>query len=836
MIRTIRVARTAFLLSFALIGLTIVGGLIYLNQVGFPGRYGDWLKNELANKGVHLSFKTLRFDFKQGLVATDVSFYSDEERSVPLLEGSEMTLDLDKTKALRGKFKLHSLRIIDGTAHIPVDHDGRNVTARDIHGEIEITEGGRIIVDDASGLIEGLRVNLSIDLRVSKSKSKDDQSKPAETLKSNQALKKTLDELALWTFSAETPPQLAFKIKGDLAYPERLQTSFRLDAVQLKRGQYQLRKLLIAGDLQAQIVTLDEILLQDESGSASGQADWRVSKNDGRFNLDSDLHVQDFLNNCFNVKVLKDLSISGTPPVLKINGSFSSREDGGFLVTANGHGDIKKFSFLETDFDKLSSDFSWKDGDLYLRDLEIIRKGDHLNGNIMRQGDQVRFDLMSSLPLEAFKPFIKEDGPLEQALGHVTLSEDSSIALDVVGTLNLADRTDWSATGKVLLNNLTYKETRFHYLATSYQIAPDKAEFVNIEGLLDDDHEKIRLRFDGAASDPIYVDRILYDPETHFITIQNLRGKAWATPIVKIFAPETAAHIEETYRFHRPPLLSLNGTFAEKKEDNDKSSFVVEVRTEGQTDYPFLGSNLPLQNLKADLTIRGTGINVQNLTCGTLNGSIAGSVFCDVTPGQKAKYRGAIKWDDLSFQQLSRIYEFKEEETGTLTGSIDFRGTADGFRGFNAEGLLAINQGNLVSLPILGPLSPIISGLLGDKRMGYERAKDASANFNVTNGVLTTKDFIAISTNLILTGEGWIDLLSEKLDITIRMNARGLLELITLPLQPLKGFFPLKGIFQFRGTGTYEKPKWRSSPFTRPDKGSNDPIYQKPGKAQIVGE
>ena len=140
MIRTIRVARTAFLLSFTLIGLTIVGGLIYLNQVGFPGRYGDWLKSELANKGVHLSFKTLRFDFKQGLVATDVSFYSDEGQLAPLLEGSKMALDLDKTKALRGKFKLRSLMIIDGIAHIPIDHDGRNVIARDIHGKVKITE------------------------------------------------------------------------------------------------------------------------------------------------------------------------------------------------------------------------------------------------------------------------------------------------------------------------------------------------------------------------------------------------------------------------------------------------------------------------------------------------------------------------------------------------------------------------------------------------------------------------------------------------------------------------------------------------------------------------
>ena len=190
------------------------------------------------------------------------------------------------------------------------------------------------------------------------------------------------------------------------------------------------------------------------------------------------------------MKVLKDLTIRGAPPILKINGSFSSREDSGFLVTANGHGDINEFSFLETDFDKLSSDFSWKDGDLYLRDLEIIREDDHLNGNIMRQGDEVRFDLMSSLPLEAFKPFIKKDGPLEQALADITFSESSTIALDVIGTLNLGDRTDWSATGKIFLNDLTYKGTRFHHLATSYKIEPDKAEFFEVEGLLNDDARK----------------------------------------------------------------------------------------------------------------------------------------------------------------------------------------------------------------------------------------------------------------------------------------------------------------------------------------------------------
>ena len=72
---------------------------------------------------------------------------------------------------------------------------------------------------------------------------------------------------------------------------------------------------------------------------------------------------------------------------------------------------------------------------------------------------------------------------LEQALAHVTLSEKSTIALDVAGTLNLVDRTDWSATGKVFLNDVTYKATRFHHLSTNYKIAPDKAEFFQVDAI-----------------------------------------------------------------------------------------------------------------------------------------------------------------------------------------------------------------------------------------------------------------------------------------------------------------------------------------------------------------
>lgn len=829
MLRTLRIAKTILTLTLVLTIVVAIGGLIFLNKVGISGKHGAWLKKELATHGVHLSFETLRFDLKRGIIATDVSLFADRDHLQPLLKADELIIDLDKTKALRGKFKLYRLEVANGTASVPVNQEGRTVHASEINGSLAITENKRAILQRTSGIIEGIRVHLSTDLKLPSLTSKDLQVQPQDALGSNHILGLILDELALWTLSPSAPPELSFTLKGDLSRSEKLQTSFKLSASQLSRNDYKLNQLIIAGDLQSQVLTIDEILLQDESGSATGQADWSIDRRNGRFDLISTLQLQDFLTNCFGIIILQDLKLD-EPPVLNLNGMFSAPIDGDFSIRATGHGDISKFEFLGSEFEKLSSDFSWRDGDLYLRDLEVSRDGDRLNGTLMIMEDLIRFDVKSTLPLEAFRPFIKADGGLDRALREVTFLDDAVVDLDVSGTLNRWDLTDWTANGQAYLKHLSYRDTGIHSLATSYEFKDGRAEFSNIKALLNDDKEYARLRYQGKPSEELQADRVLYDSRTRFTTISNLRGKVWPTPIVRIFAPKTAKHLEENYRFHQLPSLTLNGRFAGTREEQGQTMFSVQATTSGTTDYPFLGYNLPLHNLSADIVVEGAGITIKNLVANTLEGSISGSVFCDVTPGQKTKYRGAIKWDDLSFRRLSQVYEFEEEEKGKLRGNIDFNGVAGGARGFNADGLVSIEGGNLVALPILGPLSPIIAGLLGDKRMGYERAKNASASFAVINGILQTKDFTAFSTSITLTGEGWIDLLTEKMDMIIRVNARGLLGLLTLPLQPLKG------IFQFRAEGSYSAPNWRSSPFTRPSKGKDDPIFQQPGKAILVPE
>jgi hypothetical protein len=81
----------------------------------------------------------------------------------------------------------------------------------------------------------------------------------------------------------------------------------------------------------------------------------------------------------------------------------------------------------------------------------------------------------------------------------------------------------------------------------------------------------------------------------------------------------------------------------------------------------------------------------------------------------------------------------------------------------------------------------------------------------------------------VFTGDATADLNRTTLDMTIRMNARGLLGVITLPLKPFYG------LFQFRGTGPLKEPKWDNVMFTSPPESQKERLLAPPRARDIRG-
>jgi hypothetical protein len=130
-------------------------------------------------------------------------------------------------------------------------------------------------------------------------------------------------------------------------------------------------------------------------------------------------------------------------------------------------------------------------------------------------------------------------------------------------------------------------------------------------------------------------------------------------------------------------------------------------------------------------------------------------------------------------------------------------------------------------VPVFGPLSPMISAVIGKKKAGFQEAEDAFCTFSIDKGVLFTGDFLTSTPSMVFTGDAQADLNDMTMDMTMRMNARGLLGVITLPLRPFYG------LFQFRGVGPIRAPKWESVMFTSPPKRQEKILLAPPKAAQL---
>jgi AsmA-like C-terminal region len=146
----------------------------------------------------------------------------------------------------------------------------------------------------------------------------------------------------------------------------------------------------------------------------------------------------------------------------------------------------------------------------------------------------------------------------------------------------------------------------------------------------------------------------------------------------------------------------------------------------------------------------------------------------------------------------------------------------------SGEGLLALEKAELFSVPIFGPLTPLIGTVLSNDKAGIQQAKNAFCTFKIANGILTTNDFQTSTSSLNFAGDGSVNMANRTLDMTMRMNASSfLLGLITMPLRPFSG------LFQFHGSGPLKDTKWESMKFTNPP-ATQQKLLMDPPKAKVV--
>jgi hypothetical protein len=815
--------RSALWLALAALIPLGAGALYWANKTGLPEEWRQAIEKEISKHGAHVEIASLTYVPLRGFVAENVRVFAEPERVHEISRFERVQLVLDNTKLARGEFRLRKVELRNARLSLPVDPkipSGESLHFSGLYGTILMNGARTIEIRDARGEVGGIRIALTAKLLGEDTSGKRNEEDENNDGRRREMIARILEEMEHWDFGSETPT-VHVELGGDLSDKSSLRADFRINAPSVERKQYRLTEVSAEGSLNGYLLDITSFSAKDARGTVSGHADYQLINRAGRFDIASSIEIPRLLKSWLDAPLNIELLIGGGQRI-EAAGDVDLSEDGAPKVNVTGHAHCESVMFRGVTFNTLDTWFSWQDGGLFLRDIKLTRPDGMTEGKLLMEGGKVRLALHTTLPVPLYEPFFTGQ-PLEHVIADFTENENPSTEVFIEGSFDIHDRYAWNYTGHGTVKNLSYRGVPVKSAGCSFTVNHGELDFREGTVIFDYKDYALRRAFNGPTRGTATVGRIRYDAETKTVGVEKVKGDFWAAPMVRFFAPKVADDLER-YRFHTPPSLSGSGVIDVTPQG--RTNLTVKFSTPGNADYEFLGKNITLLEPKAKVIMRDNEVRISGLSAGAFDGTVAG----DLLHSGKSKLSGELRWSKLAMPSISSTYGFEMKGGGLLTGRIGFAITGNDVSTMSGEGLVALEGAELFSVPIFGPLSGVVSKVLDNKRAGFERAKAAFCTFDIREGILRTRDFQSATTSVTFTGDGEVDLEEKTIDFTIRLNARGLLGLITLPLRPFYG------LFEFRGTGPIDKTDWENVHFTAPPKEQNDLLLAPPPKALVVEE
>jgi hypothetical protein len=332
-------------------------------------------------------------------------------------------------------------------------------------------------------------------------------------------------------------------------------------------------------------------------------------------------------------------------------------------------------------------------------------------------------------------------------------------------------------------------------------------------------------RADNLQADVEYTNRVLWviQPRVHVATNQNLsadlvkivfderklyvtNGFSTADPaaVVHAIGPH-AEHAIDEYHFLKPPTIRVQGVApmhdphdADLHFDvtgNDFEWWKFEVpRISGQIDW--VGEHLALRNVSTDFYL----------------GKASGNATFEFRTNHTADYKFDLVATDANLHLLAK--DLIEGKTNKLEGLLNLRlevthANSRDWQHLDGAGRVDLRDGLIWEIPIFGVFSPALDTIMPG--LGSSRARQGSATFIITNGVIDSED-LKIET-LMARLRYW-----GTLDLQGAVNARMEAELFrnTWVVGPVLSLalWPVSKTFEYKITGSIHKPQ--SSPLFIP--------------------
>lgn len=586
-----------------------------------------------------------------------------------------------------------------------------------------------------------------------------------------------------WPFRISHSGPIRLQSRGKFSFPEE---GSRMN-LQM-RGQIQMKNLLVEGQAIAGI----------QSDFAFQQGDFYLRK----------MHIEHDEGQCDGFVLRKQgkvrLKLKGQLPLRMLKPYYRDWRIAPGIRTLEDQGPLQvagDFDLTMREADQLKME------SMHIHGLQILHQRGRLDGDVRLDRDEIVYQLRSNAAAEVWSEFFPEQ-VLQKVLRDFDSNPKSQYDVDLNGKMDRKDPTKWSVNGKARVQNVSYRGIPVHHCRTAMELRRNHLLFSNIE--VDFDYRDYRLRKIYGSGDhgPVQAREVRYDNEVGLVEIDALKGEIFPAPLLRMFAPGLAQSLEE-YEFHVPPKLTASGKVDVRNQGN--TNFQVQIIDAKAMNWTFLGAPVTIEMLSGDVAIKNQLVMLNSLKGSAFGGDLRGLLQFDVS--QEKSFTADFSWNQLKLKAIAQTYQFNEQAKGMLTGKISLSGKSGKTETLQGQGQCVLEKGELFAVPMFGPLSTVVAFVLADRRVGFERAKYAACNFVIREGILRTDDFMTNTASLKFTGNGNVNLNDRTMDMTMRMNARGLLGLVVMPFQPI-----IKGLFQFKGQGPLGQPKWEHVIFTSPPK------------------
>jgi len=379
----------------------------------------------------------------------------------------------------------------------------------------------------------------------------------------------------------------------------------------------------------------------------------------------------------------------------------------------------------------------------------------------------------------AIRPLLEDDGQ-RRVLDELRFTEPPRIEGEVRGRWLARDRVGFDV--RVAITNFTLRGEGCSNFTAAVRFTNEVFHLTDVR----------IARGDGLATVPFSS----VDLRAQRIFLTNVQSTLDPMPVARAIGPNTAASIAP-YRFAKPPVATVNGSIPFR--DGETTDLHFEL-----SGGPFSWQRFNIPQIRGAVHWVTNTLVLTNVVASFYGGEMQGDAWFDFTRNAGSDFRFALVTAGADLHALvADVSTPTNRLEGAFSGVLSVTsGRTEDFKSWQGFGSARLTNGLLWDVPLVGIFSPVLNAIVPG--IGASRARDAKANFTITNSVIRTGDLEIRSPPVRLHYDGTVDFES-------RVNARVEAELFrdTFLVGPLLSFIttPITKVFEYKVAGTLSRPE-----------------------------